>query len=396
VDTTDSAHGPPPDRARRAGIATTTRRGRAPHVPRWGRLALGDDVSLSSITYSQFTALVVNEGFSHLRYAWWSTTATTLESLLDHALVTSTDRGEAEAIVDAHALVGDECILRAYITPGTFSAWIAARDLAVVARAEERLRALVPVVEREERRVPVRFWAQGPQGARAVSRLIDVQPWADVRANYPGVVGEQLDALMGGFAPGVGGQLILWHGPPGTGKTHALRALVSEWRSWCDAHYITDPEVFFGEHSSYLLDVLLRGEDDDDERDEPGDAGRWRLLILEDTGELLSADAKERTGQGLSRLLNVVDGLIGQGFRILVLVTTNETVRTLHAAVARPGRCAGRIEFEPFPAAEAAAWLEARGRDGGSASRATLAELYGRLAGHEVRGRAPVGFALPD
>ena len=80
--------------------------------------------------------------------------------------------------------------------------------------------------------------------------------------------------------------------------------------------------------------------------------------ILEDTGELLAADAKERTGQGLSRLLNVVDGLIGQGLRVLVLVTTNETLRSLHPAVSRPGRCASQIEFAAFTADEAAEWLE--------------------------------------
>ena len=48
----------------------------------------------------------------------------------------------------------------------------------------------------------------------------------------------------------------------------------------------------------------------------------WRLLVLEDTGELLTPDAKTVIGQGLSRFLNVVDGLIGQGLRVLVLVTT--------------------------------------------------------------------------
>jgi hypothetical protein len=52
---------------------------------------------------------------------------------------------------------------------------------------------------------------------------------------------------------------------------------------------------------------------------------------------LLTADAKVVIGQGLSRFLNVVDGLIGQGLRVLVLVTTNEPIRTLHPAVARPG-----------------------------------------------------------
>ena len=32
------------------------------------------------------------------------------------------------------------------------------------------------------------------------------------------------------------GALLLWHGEPGTGKTHALRALVRSWRDWCSAH----------------------------------------------------------------------------------------------------------------------------------------------------------------
>lgn len=73
------------------------------------------------------------------------------------------------------------------------------------------------------------------------------------------------------------------------------------------------PEVFFGQRADYMVDVLL----EDDDRlalDEMEDLSRsnWRLLVLEDTGELLAADAKERTGQGLSRLLNLVDGIVGQ------------------------------------------------------------------------------------
>ena len=109
-----------------------------------------------------------------------------------------------------------------------------------------------------------------------------------------------------------------------------------------------------------MLDVLTSGQEDDaddgEERDE-----RWRLLVLEDTGELLTADAKARTGQGLSRFLNVVDGLIGQGLRIVVLVTTNEPLGSLHPAAARPGRCAASVEFVPFPAGEAREWLAAHG-----------------------------------
>src|SRR6185312_7694550 len=117
----------------------------------------------------------------------------------------------------------------------------------------------------------------------------------------------------------------------------------------------TDPELFFGSSPRYMLDVLLDEDEDDSD---------WRLLILEDTGELLALDARQQTGQGLSRLLNVVDGLIGQGLRVLVLVTTSEPLRALHPAVSRPGRCIAQVEFTAFPAAEADAWLRRHGRDG--------------------------------
>ncbi len=115
-----------------------------------------------------------------------------------------------------------------------------------------------------------------------------------------------------------------------------------------------------------MLDVLL---DDDDE-------SGWRLLIVEDTGELLTRDAMHVTGQRLSRLLNLVDGLIGQGLRLLVLVTTNEPLPSLHPAVSRPGRCAAQIEFTPFAPEEADAWLERHGKVGDGTAR-TLASLFG-------------------
>lgn len=126
----------------------------------------------------------------------------------------------------------------------------------------------------------------------------------------------------------------------------------------------------------------------------------WRLLILEDTGELLSADAKLREGQRLSRFLNVVDGFIGRVLKVLVLVTTNEHIGTLHPAVARPGRCLAVVEFRPFPRDEAAAWLEDRGAEpDGLSSSPTLSELYARLHGEDGKQRTvsrPIGFAAEE
>jgi hypothetical protein len=76
-------------------------------------------------------------------------------------------------------------------------------------------------------------------------------------------------------------------------------------------------------------------------------------------------------------------------------VTTNEPLGRLHPAVQRPGRCWASIEFAPFSAGEAAAWLAARDVDREMTGPATLAELYEIAEGREpVRERGGgFGFA---
>ncbi len=352
-------------------------RGGVPALP----LTLTGEFCASSLPYHRWSALVTERALPHTAHFDWPSDAG-LERIRDVALSTTRSHHGEQAFVDLGG-----ALLYVAFGRGGVEGIAAAHERHELDRAEEWLREHVPEVEPAgQQRVSIEFWSQGRRGPYSVHRSIDVPCWSEIDANYPREVRAGLAVLAdGNWRPSAGGRLLLWHGVPGTGKTHALRALAWEWRDWCATHYITDPEEFFGS-SEYMLDVLTNEEGAEDDT--------WRLLVLEDTGELLTSDAKARTGQGLSRFLNVVDGLIGQGLRVVVLVTTNEALGSLHPAAARPGRCAASIEFVAFPPVEAREWLAAHDGAALPAGAETLADLYARLSGVVVKPRAPIGFRI--
>jgi hypothetical protein len=157
---------------------------------------------------------------------------------------------------------------------------------------------------------------------------------------------------------------------------------------WAAVHFIADPECFLGHGTAYALEVLSAA---DPERQA---SREWRLVVLEDAGEMLAIDARREVGQALSRLLNITDGLLGQGMNALVLVTTNEPLGKLHPAIHRDGRCLAQVEFPQLPPAEANAWLERHGSTVRVTRPIGLAELYSILHGksRDEGGRNGIGF----
>jgi len=228
---------------------------------------------------------------------------------------------------------------------------VAARDQRTARAIGEAIAARFPEPPDDPSQVSVLVWRSNRHSEISTSeKVVTVPTWSETRENYSRRTRSALDSFMSlrsNATDRLSGRIVLWHGAPGTGKTSAIRALMGEWSSWCRTELLVDPEEVFAD-PHYLFEVMARFAPPPRGAVSPG----WRLLVAEDADRYLCG-GRWADNPALDRLLNVADGILGQGCRLIVLLTTNAGVGSVPAALTRPGRCLATVEFERFSVEEA-------------------------------------------
>lgn len=220
------------------------------------------------------------------------------------------------------------------------------------------------------------FWQMDEEGCRAQYSHLECPDLDSLKDNYQADTYKEVNRVLNLEEPYKYGKIILWHGPPGNGKTYLIRAAAKYWIKKFNIvpEVIIDPQQLFT-YSRYLTTLLLRRTA---KKDQP-----FRLFIAEDCAQLFSSEGRNQ--EGFDRLLNIADGLLGQGQKIIFLFTANEKIDDIDPAILRPGRCLQNVLIDNFTMSDAFDWLEKHGILDDHADNikgaTSLAELYAMLNG---------------
>jgi hypothetical protein len=159
-----------------------------------------------------------------------------------------------------------------------------------------------------------------------------------------------------------------------THNSFLIRAALQRWKMHVRCMYIVDPENFFN-NASYMQEVLLHRPSDadnsyawcddewyDEESHVSHEGSKFRLLIIEDGLNNMLTETRYIKEGAVSRFLNLTDGILGQGLRLVFIVTSNEQVTAIDHAFLRKGRCLQELEFPEFDEATARKWLESKNK----------------------------------
>lgn len=137
------------------------------------------------------------------------------------------------------------------------------------------------------------------------------------------------------------GRILIMSGPPGTGKSYAIRGLISESAGvdWALIPSYLVPEL----SSPNIIASLITDRSDPD---------RPLNLIIEDADSLLKK-REENSPDIISQVLNLGDGILGEMVNVKLIMTTNCPRVNMDEAIIRRGRLNAFIDFGTLPPEQA-------------------------------------------
>lgn len=187
------------------------------------------------------------------------------------------------------------------------------------------------------------------------------------RSNYSAAVLKGYDRVVKEFnAEKPRGRIAIFDGPPGTGKSYALRALLSDIDG---IHVILPSHLVSSLADPSILPLLI---------DLKNSLQKPIIFYVEDADLVVSRRGSDNMSS-ISSLLNLGDGILGDCLDIRVIVTTNLSRADFDPAIQRPGRMVATVKIEALTPKEATAvYQRITGTEETIEKTMTLAEVYSK------------------
>lgn len=153
--------------------------------------------------------------------------------------------------------------------------------------------------------------------------------------------------------------IVLLHGIPGTGKTSLIKHLAKRVRK----EILFVPPIMAESICSPSFIPFLMDHTDS-------------VLIIEDAERILRDRGADMGTQGVSNILNLSDGILGDCLNIQVIATFNTDLKAVDQALLRKGRLIVEHEFKKLSVEQSNKLLEHLGKDFVAKEPMTLTDIY--------------------
>lgn len=178
----------------------------------------------------------------------------------------------------------------------------------------------------EENETPIKYAFPDSYDVVIQEKSFERLPFENIYDNYTQDVQEKYERAVKTINESRSGLVVL-NGPPGTGKSYLLRALLTDVRE--RQGIVCIPAVQFLNDVGRMSNVMAEN--------------KKSIIILEDVGEILSIDSQLTHATEVSNLLNMTEGFLSFLSNAIFVATFNYELEKVNPALLRPGRCISRI-----------------------------------------------------